>query len=325
MLRAAAISGPTGVGKTALSLRIAASLSAEILSCDSMQIYRGMDIGTAKASAEERAMAVHHLLDICEPTDAFSAADYAALALSCAHDVAARGHVPLFVGGTGLYLSTLQRPRQETPESDPAYHARRMVEAETYGAHALHEQLRQVDAESADAIHENNVRRVIRALEIYDMTGIPKSVWDRRSRETAGEISLCHITLDAHVRERLYERTDLRVDAMLRQGLADEVRALYESGRLQEGTTASQAIGYKELLGALRGECSMEEAVLQLKLNTRHYVKRQLTWFSRMEAYRLYIDRTDGTLRPIDELVAEAQDHLSHEGFSVRFSSSTKQ
>lgn len=171
-----------------------------------------------------------------------------------------------------------------------------------------------VDPVSADAIHKNNVRRVIRALEIYDATGIPKSVWDEQSRRTAGAFTLHHITLDAHVRERLYERTDARVDAMLREGLLDEVRALYESGRLTPDTTAAQAIGYKELLGVLHGTDTLAAATEQLKLATRHYVKRQLTWFSRMEAYRLYIDREDGTLRPSEELLADALAYLATVG-----------
>jgi len=317
MIRAIALTGPTGVGKTALSLQIASHLPCEILSCDSMQIYRGMDIGTAKATAQERAAAVHHMIDICEPSEPFSAADYAARALSIAADVVARGHVPLFVGGTGLYLSTLLRPKQQTPESDPAYHARRMAEAEEMGADALYEQLCRLDAATAATVHKNNVRRVIRALEIYDKTGIPKSVWDESSRQQASEISLCHLTLDAHVRATLYTRTDARVEAMLADGLLDEVRALYTSGRLREGTTASQAIGYKEMLGAVQGVCTVAEATEQLKLSTRHYVKRQLTWFARMEAHRVHIDREDGVLRPFDDVAAEVLAILREEGFAV--------
>ncbi|MBQ7315355.1 MAG: tRNA (adenosine(37)-N6)-dimethylallyltransferase MiaA [Clostridia bacterium] len=317
MMRAIALTGPTAVGKTALSLTLATLYSCEILSLDSMQIYRGMDIGTAKVTAEERGTIVHHLMDICEPTQSFSAADYAEAALAVMQDVTARDRVPLFVGGTGLYLSTLLRGEAATPASDPAYHEMRLRQAKEQGAQALYEELCRKDPVSASAMHANNVRRVIRALEIYDKTGIPKSQFDAQSRLCEPRIELCHITLTVHDRERLYERTDARVDAMVEAGLVEEVRALYASGRLLEGTTAAQAIGYKEMLAYVLGYESLDACIARLKLSTRHYVKRQLTWFSHCpEAHPVFVDREDGTPASREHVIAEIARLLNDHGFT---------
>ena len=308
MIKATAITGPTASGKTSLSLDIAEALGCEIISCDSMQIYKEMDIGTAKATADEQARVRHHLIDVISPSEAFSANSYREMALRAAEDIASRGKIPLFVGGTGLYLATLMRGEcPEVPESDPEY--RRQIEEKIISEEdklELHKRLGKIDPVSADTIHYNNVRRVIRALEIYDATGKPKSYFDELSRRPSDKISIKHVTLDFHKRETLYARADARVEAMLRDGLEAEVRSLLDRGLLDESTTASQAIGYKELVLAIRGDMSVDAAVAELKQATRNYAKRQLTWFRHDgSAVRVYRDREDGTLRDNADIFSE--------------------
>ncbi len=311
MIKALAITGPTASGKTALSLAVAESIGAEIISCDSMQIYRGMDIGTAKATAEERAAVPHHLIDVVSTDEDFSAESYRKLALPTAREIVARGSIPMFVGGTGLYIDTVMRSASESvPESSREYRDEQMARIKTEAdIDALWQRLAEVDPESAAAIHKNNVRRVIRAIEIYERTGKPKSYFDRLSKEKNPEISVDMITLDFHERENLYSRVDARVDQMIDLGLVGEVESLYESGLLKDEYTAAQAIGYKEIISALRGEISLEEAVELIKLSTRRYAKRQLTWFRHEEdAYRIYIDTECGEMRKFEDILSEAKD-----------------
>lgn len=306
---AIALTGPTASGKTALSLAVAGELGCEIISLDSMQIYRGMDIGTAKATAEERASAPHHMLDVVSPREAYSAEDYRADALKCAREVASRDRLPLFVGGTGLYLDTLIRGSNPlSPPSDAEVRARLMERASAEGgAHALWLRLSEVDPESAEKIHENNIRRVVRALEIYELTGKTKTHFDALSKTDAKDITLRHVTLDFHNRELLYARVNERVDIMIAEGLVDEVRGLYEAGLLDGDTTASQAIGYKEIVSHLRGELTLDGAIELIKLSSRRYAKRQLTWFRHHEdAVRLYVDDENGVPLPREQLIGEA-------------------
>ena len=308
MIKALAITGPTASGKTALSIRIAEALGCEIISCDSMQIYREMDIGTAKATAEEQRAIRHHMIDILSPDELFSAKAYRDMALPIAADIRERGRIPLFVGGTGLYLSTLTRSENgEVPESDPEY--RKALESKIKCEEdkiALHEKLRAVDPVSADQVHYNNVRRVIRALEIYDATGKPKSYLDELSRLQSPDISVSHVTLDFHDRSLLYERADARVDEMMKSGLVEEVMRLLDSGMLKEDYTSAQAIGYKEIIRALRGEISLAEATEELKQATRNYAKRQLTWFRHdNSATRIWVDTDEGRPRSKEELFAD--------------------
>ena len=305
---ALALTGPTASGKTALSIHIAESLGAEIISCDSMQIYRGMDIGTAKATASERAAVPHHLIDFLSPLESYSAERYRADALACASELTERGVLPLFVGGTGLYIDTLMRaPVSAVPESDPGYRERMLaLAASEGGVDILWNRLSSVDPESAEKTHKNNVKRVIRALEIYDVTGVPKSQHDRESLAHSADISIGMITLDVHDRENLYRRVDTRVDMMIREGLLDEVRALYGAGLLPEHTTASQAIGYKELISYIEGRATLDEATELLKLSSRRYAKRQLTWFRHEEAERVYIDTESGDMKSVTSLCDEA-------------------
>ena len=306
MIFSLAITGPTASGKTALSLSLARELGCEIISCDSMQIYRGMDVGTAKATPDERALVPHHLIDILEPGEDFSAERYRTLALAAAEDITSRGRLPMFVGGTGLYIDTVMRCGADSPESDPEYRAELMRGADTeQGRIALWERLNGVDPECAATVHYNNVKRVIRALEIFDRTGRTKSELDKESRARAGDIAVGMITIDFHDRECLYRRVDIRVDAMLREGLLEEARSLYERGLLRG--TAAAAIGYKELLGYIRGEQELDAAVEELKLATRRYAKRQITWFRHeTDAYRLFADDESGRLRSTEELILEA-------------------
>ena len=307
MIRALAIAGPTASGKTALSLAAAESIGAEIISCDSMQIYRRMDIGTAKATASERARVPHHLIDIVEPSEQYSAEDYRRDALIAAKDIISRGKIPLFVGGTGLYIDTVMRAAGDgSPESDPELRRELMSLAEREGREALWKRLAEVDPESAERTHMNNLRRVIRALEIYELSGKPKSYFDALSKEREPDARVFMITLDFHDRENLYRRVGARVDAMMEEGLLSEVEALYRAGLLRPEYTSAQAIGYKEMIGCLEGKCTLPEAVEQIKLSTRRYAKRQLTWF-RHERERevLFVDGEDGKMKSREQLIAE--------------------
>ena len=308
MIFALAITGPTASGKTALSLGVAKRLSAEIISCDSMQIYKEMDIGTAKATVAERALVPHHMIDFLSPTESYSVEEYRAGAIACAREITGRGKLPLFVGGTGLYIDSVGRCNaQDAPESDPEYRERILAELKSEeDVTVLWERLREVDPESAEKIHKNNVRRVIRALEIYDKTGKPKSQLDRESLIGEREVFVGMITIDFLDRELLYRRIDKRVDIMIEEGLLSEVESLYRRGLISSGT-ASAAIGYKEIIEYLDGRCSLEEAVELLKLNSRRYAKRQLTWFRHeREARIIYADKPDGSMKSADEMIEEA-------------------
>lgn len=309
--RAMAITGPTASGKTALSLAVAKHFGAEILSCDSMQIYRGMDIGTAKATAEERALVAHHLIDIAEPNESFSASRYKEAALCAAEKITRLAKPLLFVGGTGLYLDTLSAYElPELPASDEEK-VRAIADRFSKGGEldrdALWAHLYAIDRESAEKTHKNNVRRVLRAIEIFEVSGTPKSELDRLSRERTGPFRIVELTLDAHERELLYRRIDTRVDLMLADGLLDEVRALRSQGLFANDSTAAQAIGYKEMLDYLDGNTTLDESIENLKRSSRRYAKRQLTWFrSHENAYTLYIDDENGNLRDTDSIISEA-------------------
>ena len=308
MLKALAITGPTASGKTALSLDVAERLGCEIISCDSMQIYREMNIGTAKATEEEQARVPHFMIDIISPTENFSAESYRSMALEYAGEISSRGKIPLFVGGTGLYIDTVMRGGGlSSPGSDSEYREKILsaVKSEEDKI-ALWKRLSEIDPESAEKTHYNNVKRVIRALEIYDKTGKPKSAFDRESKNISPDISVKMITLDFLDRENLYLRVDKRVDIMMEEGLLSEVDSLYKRGLLPGGSTAAQAIGYKEIISAIEGKCTLEEAVEQIKLSTRRYAKRQLTWFRHeQDAKRVFVDGLEG-MRDYGEVLAEA-------------------
>ena len=304
-----ALVGPTASGKTALSIELAKRLGGEVVSCDSMQVYRGMDVGTAKPTKEEMSGVRHHMIDVAEPWEPFSVAEYVLRAKEAVDAVRAAGKLPIFCGGTGLYLDSFLRGGGfEETESDPTLRQELFAYAEVNGAHALHERLREVDPESADAIHENNVKRVVRALEIFESTGMTKTEADRRSRLHPSPYDATVIGLSYPTREILYERIGMRVDRMLEDGLVEETKRLLEAGVFEVNSTAAQAIGYKEILPYLNGDATLEAAREQLILATRRYAKRQMTWF-RAKDYVKPLCMTDGEgrLRTLASVADEAE------------------
>ena len=302
-----AIVGPTAGGKTALSVALAKRAGGEVISCDSMQIYRGMDIGTAKPTEEEMQGVPHHLLDIAAPEEAFSVCDYVSAATAAADDILSRGKLPVFCGGTGLYLDAFLRGGvADSPAGDPAFRAALSESAAADGGAALFEELRRCDPESAAVIHPNNLRRVIRAVEIYRLTGVPKSEWDRRSRTFPPRYDAVVLGLRYDDRALLRARISARVDEMLAAGLAEETRRLWEAGVFEKSPTAAAAIGYKELLPYLRGECTLAAAAQTLKIATAQYAKRQMTWFAAKD-YVTWIPADEaGKVRKFEEIVNNA-------------------
>lgn len=275
------LAGPTASGKTALSLRLARAHGCEIICMDSMQLYRGMDIGTAKPTPEEQQAVPHHMLDVAQPTEAFSVAQYQEMAEACVRDIQARGRRALFVGGTGFYLRALRHPMAMGQVAGDAAIRQELeaMAAEEGGKERLHAQLMQVDAPTAQRLHPNDIRRVVRALEVYRLTGKPFSQQPAMEQKPSFSYRVAALHMD---REILYRRIEQRVDEMLSQGLVEEVRTLISSGVPAEAQ-AMKGLGYKELVPYLRGECTLEEAVYEMKKGTRHYAKRQLTWMRREE------------------------------------------
>ncbi len=281
--RILAVVGCTASGKTALAVELARRLSGEIVSCDSMQIYRDMDIGTAKPDMAERRGIPHHLMDFVDPTDprGYSCADYVRDARAAVEDIHSRGKLPILCGGTGLYLDAFLRGGTfEVTDTDPALRAELTALAEREGAEALHVMLRELDPAAAEATHPNNVKRVVRAIEICRTTGRTKSELDRESRAVDCPYDATVIGLHYDSRALLYRRIERRVDLMLEAGLVEETRRLRAAGVFDLCPTAAQAIGYKELFPYLDGAMTLAEAADILKTATRRYAKRQLTWFS---------------------------------------------
>ena len=302
-----AVVGSTASGKSRMAVRLAQELNGEVISCDSMQIYRRMNIGTAKPTVDEMEEIPHHLIDFADPNVSFSSADYVAAAKQAIEDVSSRGKLPILCGGTGLYLERLLYGGGDAEEAEPSDEIRQKWQTycEENGNHALHERLREVDAESADAIHENNVHRVIRALEIFETTGIPKSEWDKQSKEKESDYAFCVVGLRYGSRELLYDRINRRVDAMMESGLLEETESLLEEGVFVRNSTAAQAIGYKELLAYFGGEESLDEAVERLKTATRRYAKRQITWFSAKPYVRWVDADAEGRMRAEEEILSD--------------------
>ena len=278
-----AVVGCTAGGKSALAVELARRHGGEIVSCDSMQIYRGMDIGTAKPSAAERAEIPHWLIDIADPTDprGYSCADYVRDARASVEDILGRGRLPILCGGTGLYLDAFLRGGSfEVTDTDPALRASLTARAQREGGETLHRELAELDPQSAATIHPHNVKRVVRALEIYYTTGKSKSEFDRLSSNMECPYRALVIGLRYQNRDILYDRINHRVDQMMAEGLPEETRRLREAGVFDLCPTAAQAIGYKELFPWLDGHETRESAVETLKAATRRYAKRQITWFT---------------------------------------------
>ena len=272
-----ALLGPTAVGKTALAIQLASALNAEIVSVDSRQVYRYMDIGTAKPTLEERAAVRHHLVDCVDPDEAFSAAEFQRLADQAIEDIQTRNRRVLLVGGSGLYFRAIVDGLFKTPPIPPELRTRLREELEARGAAAMHARLAQVDPQAAARIHPNDAVRIMRALEVYEATGVPISQQQRQWHQAQPRYPFRAFVLH-RPRSELYERIHRRVDAMLDQGLVQEVQALLDRGYSRE-LRSMQSLGYREIIEYLEGHCDLETAVEQLKQNTRRYAKRQLTWF----------------------------------------------
>lgn len=304
------ICGPTASGKTALSVALAKQLHTEIISADSMQIYRGMDIGTAKPTAEERQGVPHHLLDICAPGEAFSVARYVELADAAAQDVLSRGMVPIVAGGTGLYMDALiECSTFSGDETDLSVREKYQCMAAEQGNEAVHACLAKVDPEGADRLHPNNLKRVIRALEVYEQTGMTIDAFNRLHKRPAPKYAALKIGVCPAERQTLYDRIDRRVDQMLADGLLEETKRLLDSGAL--AGTAAQAIGYKELLGYLQGDAPLADCVALLKQRSRNYAKRQLTWLKRDDNIH-WIYYNNGEELPA--ILQEATEYLQKHG-----------
>jgi len=300
--------GPTASGKTALGVALAKALSGEIISADSMQIYRYMNIGTAKVTATEMDGVPHHLVDCILPNEEYSVAKFKEAALKCIEEILSRGKLPIVVGGTGLYINGLTLPwgfREKDDSEEVRW--RLAAEAEMLGSEALHQLLQEVDPITAKAVHPNNVKRVIRALEIYEVTGKPKSYFDKKASTEALPYDYQLIGLQ-WPREDLYDRINRRVDIMMENGLINETRALLDRG-YDWNLPSLKAIGYKELRPFLNDEAPLEDVLSFLKQNTRHFAKRQMTWFRKDERIH-WIEMNEK--RSLNGLVKECLNILSN-------------
>ena len=285
-----AIGGPTATGKTALSVALAKEFGGEVVNADSMQIYRGLDVGTAKPTAEERQGIPHHLMDFLPPEAPYSVADFTAAAAPLIEQLNSAGKLPIVTGGTGLYITSLMKGTAFAPEkTDPAIRARLQTEADEQGSAALYARLQQIDPAYAEKLHPNNLPRVIRALELFEATGRRMSEQQRAALAAEPPYrSLC-ICLTCRDRAELYRRIDRRVDSMLQNGVLEEAKLVYDNRETYR--TAAQAIGYKEFFPYFAGEMPLNDCTNRLKQATRNYAKRQLTWFRHQaDGVWLYVD-----------------------------------
>lgn len=309
MERRVALVGPTAVGKTAVGVALAQILGAEIVSADSMQVYRHMDIGTAKPTPAERAQAVFHGVDVVEPDQEWTLADFQRLGEAACAQIARRGRVPLIVGGTGLYVRALTT-RLDIPETPPneEFRARWQQIATERGNEFVQNELRRVDPVSAARIHVNDVKRLIRALEVREATGVPLSEWHRRNQAETSRLNVRLFGLNFVDRRRLYQRIENRVDGMLTAGMLDEVRGLLARG-YERDLRPMQSLGYRQISTFLAGELGWEDAVAQTKQETRHFARRQLIWF-RADRRIHWLD-ADG--KTVEELAGEVAVRLQEE------------
>ena len=299
------IAGPTAVGKTALSVALAKRIGGEIVSADSMQVYRGMDIGTAKVTKEETCGVPHHLIDVLDPKDPFNVMTFRSMVKDAVRGIASRGNVPVLVGGTGFYIqSVLYDVQFEEDASSEELRKELEQEADVLGAEKMHERLRALDPDAAEAIHPNNIKRVIRALEYCLSTGRKISVHNREQRERTSPYSFLFYVLTMD-RAALYQRIDLRVDQMMEQGLLAEVKRLRDEG-VTSDMVSMQGLGYRQIFDYLEGIATLDEAVERIKRETRHFAKRQLTWFRREpDARWINVSEFGGDRKKILELMTE--------------------
>ena len=301
------IAGPTASGKTALSIALAKELGGEVVSCDSMQVYKRMDIGTAKPTFDEMDGVPHHMLSVAEPWENFSVGKYCQMASIIVDDVVARGKTAIIVGGTGLYMDALIKGNDFAPVPSTGCRERLEVLADKEGIEAVIAQLRAVDPESADRLHPSDRKRIIRAMEVYLETGETITEHNRKTQLLPSRYHPVWFALEDKERSTLYGRIDSRVDKMLELGLLDEIRGLLKEG-VPEKCTAMQAIGYKEFVDALQGRCSLETAAELVKQSSRQYAKRQLTWFRRNDRIHwLYREENDGN----EQILAKARQVLT--------------
>ena len=285
------LTGPTAVGKTSLSIALARAVEGEIISADSMQVYKHMDIGSAKIKKEEMEGIPHYLIDVLEPDEEFHVVRFQEMAKEAMKEIYSKGKIPILTGGTGFYIQAVVKDIDFSQDTEKSSVRERLENlAQEKGGEYLHELLAQRDPESAEKIHPNNIKRVIRALEYYELTGEKISLHNEREGEKVSPYNTAYFVLNDH-RERLYERIDRRVDQMLDEGLVEEVRRLAQMGYTRD-MVSMQGLGYKEILAYLEEEYSLEEAVYVLKRDTRHFAKRQLTWFRR-EKDVIWVNKPD--------------------------------
>lgn len=294
------IAGPTASGKTALAVELAKELNGEVVSCDSMQVYKRMDIGTAKPTLEEMQGIPHHMIDVAEPWEDFSVSRYCDMAAPIVDDILSRGKTAVIAGGTGLYMDSLIRGNAFAPFPATGVRERLEAQADTVGMEAMLSQLRSVDPDAAGRLHLSDRKRILRALEVYLETGETITEHNRKTQAVPPRYSPIWLGLDFAQRKDLYRRIDLRVSLMLQQGLVEEIQGLLADG-IPETATAMQAIGYKEFVDALDGRCTIEEAADLVRQSSRRYAKRQLTWFRRNKAIHWLIRDTGDTGREILE------------------------
>ena len=306
MNRIICVAGPTASGKTALAVELAKEYDGEVVSCDSMQVYRRMDIGTAKPGAAERQGIVHHMIDVAEPWEDYSVSRYCAAATPIVEDIVARGKTAIIAGGTGLYMDSLIRGNDFAPFPSTGMRERLEAEAEQNGMEAVFARLREIDPETASRLHLSDRKRIIRAMEVYLETGQTITEHNRRTQAIPPRFTPLWLGLDFESRAELYSRIDRRVDIMLETGLVEEIRGLLASG-IPEKCTAMQAIGYKEFTAALEGSGTVEEAADAVRKASRHYAKRQLTWFRRNRAIHWLVRRPG---QGSAEILAEARQIL---------------
>ena len=298
------IAGPTASGKTALAVELAKEYNGEVISCDSMQIYRHMDIGTAKPTREEMQGIPHHMLDVADPGEDFSVSRYCAQADAILQDILSRGKRAIIAGGTGLYMDSLIRGNDFAPFPSTGMRERLEAQADEVGMEAMLEQLRTIDPEAASRLHLADRKRIIRALEVYYETGETITAHNARTQQIPAKYSSLWLGLDFDPRQELYRRIDLRVSLMLEAGLEKEIRQLLDMG-IPGNCTAMQAIGYKEFLAAMEGKASFDAAADQVRQASRHYAKRQLTWFRRNKSIHWLVRKPGQTQDEILEMARQ--------------------